>query len=43
MLSKMVIKQLLKGNKNVPAWFYGLIPLLIIKREKNYIPQLQLR
>ena len=36
MLSKMVIKRLLKGNKKVPAGFYAVnIPLIKIKREKK--------
>ena len=42
MLSKMVIK-LLKGNKKVPAGLYALnIPLIIIKKKNNYIPQIHL-
>ena len=41
MLQKMVIKKLLKGSKKVAAGFYvSNIPLLIIKRVKNYIPQI---
>jgi len=42
MLSKMVI-QMLKGNKKVPAGCYALdIPLIIIKKKNNYIPQIHL-
>jgi len=41
MRSKMVIKKLLKGNKQVPAGCYILnIPLIIIKRKTDFIPQL---
>jgi len=43
MLSKMVITKLLNGNKKVPAGVYALnIPLIIIKRKTNYIPQFHL-
>jgi len=43
MLSKMVITKLLNGNKKVPAGVYALnIPLIIIKRKTNYIPQIHL-
>ena len=32
---------MLNGNKKVPAGFYILnIPLIIIKRKNNYIPQI---
>ena len=37
MLSKMVIKRVLKGNKKVPAGLYVMnIPLIIIKSKKLY-------
>jgi len=37
----MVIAKLPKGNKKVPAGFYVLtVPLIIIKRKENYIPQI---
>ena len=44
MLSNMVIKKLLMGNKKVPAGCYVLnIPFIIIKRKNpNYIPQIHL-